>query len=202
VQPDDWSDDDDEEAEANADPARRIKSLERKLALAQQNLVDYREMVAKKLDFISSLDTAPQSSATTAPAPVRDDDTHYFQSYGENDIHAVMIQDKVRTSTYAHFILTNPALFRDAVVLDVGCGTGILSLFAARSGAKRVIAVDASDIAERAARIVKANKFEDIITVVRGKVENITLPDGIEKVDIIISEWMGYALLYESMLDS
>jgi hypothetical protein len=37
-------------------------------------------------------------------------------------IHAVMIQDKVRTSTYASFILTNPILFRDAVVLDVGCG--------------------------------------------------------------------------------
>lgn len=32
--------------------------------------------------------------------------------------------------------------------------------------------------------------------------ESITLPDDIEKVDIIISEWMGYALLYESMLDS
>lgn len=113
-----------------------------------------------------------------------------------------MIQDKVRTSTYAHFILTNPMLFRDATVLDVGCGTGILSLFAARSGAKRVIAVDASDIAERATRIVKANGFEDIITVIRGKIEEITLPDDIKQVDIIISEWMGYALLYESMLDS
>jgi len=119
-----------------------------------------------------------------------------------SDIHAVMIQDKVRTSTYAHFILTNPALFRDSVVLDVGCGTGILSLFAARSGAKRVIAVDASAIAEKAERIVKANGLGDIITVIKGKVEEITLPDDIKCVDIIISEWMGYALLYESMLDS
>ena len=118
------------------------------------------------------------------------------------DIHAVMINDKVRTSTYAHFILTNPALFNDAVVLDVGCGTGILSLFAARSGAKRVIAVDASDIVEKAERIVEANGFKDVITVIRGKVEEITLPDDIQQVDIIVSEWMGYALLYESMLDS
>lgn len=39
-------------------------------------------------------------------------------------------------------------------------------------------------------------------SVIRGKVEDITLPDGITEVDIIISEWMGYALLYESMLDS
>ena len=35
-----------------------------------------------------------------------------------------------------------------------------------------------------------------------GKVEDISLPDGITQVDVIISEWMGYALLYESMLDS
>lgn len=34
----------------------------------------------------------------------------------------------------------------------------------------------------------------------RGKVEEVELPDGIEKVDIIISEWMGYCLFYESML--
>jgi len=88
------------------------------------------------------------------------------------------------------------------VVLDVGCGTGILSMFAARAGAKRVISVDASDIVDRAARIVKANGLDDVITVVRGKIEEIVLPHGIEKVDVIVSEWMGYALLYESMLDS
>ena len=38
--------------------------------------------------------------------------------------------------------------------------------------------------------------------MISGKVEEIKLPDDIEKVDVIISEWMGYALLYESMLDS
>ena len=41
-----------------------------------------------------------------------------------------------------------------------------------------------------------------MITLVKGKLEEITLPDGIETVDIIISEWMGYFLLYESMLDT
>ncbi|TFK40493.1 protein arginine N-methyltransferase [Crucibulum laeve] len=203
VPSDDWSDSEGEGVSDNLDPARKIQILEEKLALAHRNFAEYRTLISEKLDISSLVEAVnqPGPSQVIAVQP-RDDDSHYFQSYGENDIHAVMIQDKVRTSTYAHFILTNPSLFRDAIVLDVGCGTGILSLFAARSGAKRVFAVDASDIAEKAEKIVKANGFEDVITVIRGKVEDITLPDGITHVDIIVSEWMGYALLYESMLDS
>ncbi|KAJ7505877.1 S-adenosyl-L-methionine-dependent methyltransferase [Mycena galericulata] len=199
VQPEDWSDSD---AEDTTDPAKRISALEKRLSEAKQDLADYRALVSKQLDISSLIAAVNEPGPSAGAAPARDDDSHYFQSYEENDIHAVMIQDKVRTSTYAQFILTNPALFRDAIVLDVGCGTGILSLFAARSGAKRVFAVDASDIAAKAEQIVEANGLADIITVIRGKVEDIVLPDGVQQVDVIISEWMGYALLYESMLDS
>lgn len=49
---------------------------------------------------------------------------------------------------------------------------------------------------------MRENKLDHIITLVKGKVEEVSLPDGVEKVDIIISEWMGYCLLYESMLDT
>lgn len=75
-----------------------------------------------------------------------------------------MLSDTVRTTTYATFIASNPGLFRDAVVLDVGCGTGILSLLAARAGAKRVIAVDASSIAEKAEEIIRVNGYSHIVT--------------------------------------
>ena len=51
-------------------------------------------------------------------------------------------------------------------------------------------------------QIVRDNGLEDVITVVRGRVEDIQLPEGVESVDVIVSEWMGYGLLYESMLDS
>ncbi|TFK27687.1 arginine N-methyltransferase 3 [Coprinopsis marcescibilis] len=193
ISSDDWSDSDDDDSPPT-EPVKRINWLEAKLAAAQQNLQTYKDLLNNR---IVSGDRLPEIAK-----PTRDDDTHYFQSYAENDIHAIMINDQVRTATYAKFILTTPTLFQDAVVLDVGCGTGILSLFAARAGAKRVIAVDASDIVDKAKNIVKSNGLEDIITVIRGKVEEITLPDGIEHVDVIISEWMGYALLYESMLDS
>lgn len=114
-----------------------------------------------------------------------------------------MLKDSVRTRTYQAAIEHNPFLFKDKIVLDVGCGTGILSLFAARAGAKHVYGIECSAIADQARQIIADNGFADKITVVKQKVEEITaLPDGVEKVDIIISEWMGYFLLYESMLDS
>jgi protein arginine N-methyltransferase 1 len=97
-------------------------------------------------------------------------------------------------------IMKNQHLFEGKVVLDVGCGTGILSMFAAKAGAKMVIGVDCSGIIEQARKIVEVNGFADKITLIKGKVEEIELP--VEKVDIIISEWMGYFLLYESMLDT
>jgi protein arginine N-methyltransferase 3 len=57
----------------------------------------------------------------------RDDDTHYFDSYTHNEIHEIMLKDTTRTVSYARFILSNPAAFKDKIVLDVGAGTGILS---------------------------------------------------------------------------
>ncbi len=60
-------------------------------------------------------------------------------------------------------------------MIDIGCGTGILSIFAARAGAKHVYAIDAAEIASYAREIVKRNGFEDKITVIRGKVEEINL---------------------------
>eukprot|EP00123_Amoebidium_parasiticum_P013789 comp22151_c1_seq1/m.32447 comp22151_c1_seq1/g.32447 ORF comp22151_c1_seq1/g.32447 comp22151_c1_seq1/m.32447 type:complete len:352 (-) comp22151_c1_seq1:63-1118(-) len=125
---------------------------------------------------------------------------YYFDSYAHFGIHEEMIKDEVRTRSYRDSIEKNKHLFKDKVVLDVGCGTGILSMFAARAGAKMVIGVECSAIVEVAQKIIDANGFTNTITLIKGKVEEITLP--VDKVDIIISEWMGYALLYESMLDT
>lgn len=125
---------------------------------------------------------------------------YYFDSYSHFGIHEEMLKDSVRTKTYKNSIVQNKALFKDKVVLDVGCGTGILSMFAAQAGAKLVIGVDCASIAVQARQIVEANGFADRVQIIQGKIEEITLP--VDKVDIIISEWMGYFLLYESMLDS
>lgn len=125
---------------------------------------------------------------------------HYFSSYDHYGIHEEMLKDKTRTLSYRSAIYQNPSLFKDKIVLDVGCGTGILSMFAARAGAKHVIGVDMSNIIHMARKIVDINGFSDKITLIQGKMEEIELP--YPQVDIIISEWMGYFLLYESMLDT
>lgn len=68
------------------------------------------------------------------------------------------------------------------------------------AGAKHVVGVDMSTIIEKAREIVEVNGMSDKITLLQGKMEEVEMP--FPEVDIIISEWMGYFLLYESMLDT
>ena len=130
----------------------------------------------------------------------RDKHDYYFGSYSSFHIHEEMLKDTVRTRTYQRAIMDNGADFKNKIVMDIGAGTGILSIFAAKAGAKHVYAIEFAEIAIFAREIIKKNGLEDKITVIKGKMEEITLP--VPQVDIIISEWMGYFLLYESMLDS
>lgn len=181
---------------------------------------------------------------------------YYFDSYAHHGIHEEMLKDTVRTQTYRNAIISNPHIFENKIVLDVGCGTGILSMFAAQAGARHVYGIDCSNIIDQAETIVKLNGFQDHITLIKGKVEEVDLAsihrcnpklnipsssssqrlpideteesskhpsnangndhdtshimsneeishkDGEKIVDVIISEWMGYFLLYESMLDT
>jgi FkbM family methyltransferase len=57
--------------------------------------------------------------------------------------------------------------------MDVGAGSGILSLFAAQAGASKVYAIEASKSAENARKLIKANGFEKIITVLESRIEDL-----------------------------
>ncbi|KAI4266623.1 MAG: hypothetical protein L6R38_008638 [Xanthoria sp. 2 TBL-2021] len=165
----------------------------------------YQEAYLENLDLKEGKGSEPKEHSTAhghnGEQPKRKDhDTHYFSSYDHSDIHETMLRDSVRTDAYRDFIYENKNLFAGKVVLDVGCGSGILSLFCARAGAAKVIAVDNSSIINKAREIVYVNGLSDTIQCLSGKIEELILP--VKQVDIIISEWMGYCLMYEAMLDS
>uniref|UniRef100_A0A8D0FE44 type I protein arginine methyltransferase n=1 Tax=Strix occidentalis caurina TaxID=311401 RepID=A0A8D0FE44_STROC len=175
----------------------RARLAEAALARAQEDLQKMKQFAQ---DFVMNADVGSSSSSSAIADLHEDEDGVYFSSYGHYGIHEEMLKDKVRTEGYRDFIYQNPHIFKDKVVLDVGCGTGILSMFAAKAGAKKVIGVDQSEIVYQAMDIIRLNKLENIVTLVKGRIEEVDLP--LEKVDVIISEWMGYFLLFESMLDS
>ncbi|CAN6936482.1 unnamed protein product [Brassica oleracea] len=99
----------------------------------------------------------------------------YFHYYGQL-LHQqnMLLQDYVRTGTYYAAVMENRSDFAGRVVVDVGAGSGILSMFAAQAGAKHVYAVIASQLAEYARKLIAGNPlFADRITVIKGKVEDI-----------------------------
>ncbi|GJN40122.1 hypothetical protein PR202_gb29292 [Eleusine coracana subsp. coracana] len=116
-------------------------------------------------------------------------DDNYFGSYSSFGIHREMLGDKIRTEAYRDALLCNPSLMNGATVLDVGCGTGILSLFAAKAGASRVVAVDGSakmvSVATEVAKnngllnddenkVVEQKKSSQVVSVTHTKAEELS----------------------------
>lgn len=173
---------------------------------------------------ISSIDKNPEEGSLISnpqnhiATHIRKVNESYFGSYSSFGIHREMLSDKARMDAYGQAILKNPSLLNGAVVMDVGCGTGILSLFSAQAGASRVIAVEASaKMAAVASQVAKNNGLllnksetrvngnqKGVVEVVHGMVEEIDKIVELQphSVDVLLSEWMGYCLLYESMLGS
>ena len=61
--------------------------------------------------------------------------------------------------------------------------------------------MEASKLADTTKKVIEENNYHNIIEVIEKRAEDIN-PDEIEKVDIIVSEWMGFYLVHEGMLES
>ena len=117
------------------------------------------------------------------------------QMYAEFEVHRSMIRDVVRTEAFRRAI---DAVVRPGdIVLDVGAGSGILSVLAARAGAARVYAVEQTSIAVLAQELAAANGVAGIVHVIHGDVMDI---EPAEPVDVIVSEWLGGFGIDEGML--
>ncbi len=120
----------------------------------------------------------------------------YNTSYTSFDLHRAMLADVRRNAAFRAAL---EAASPGRVVLDVGCGTGILSLMAARAGAERVYACEASDMAWHAHQVVKQNGLEGRVFVTQRRAEELELG---ERVDVLVSEWMGSFAFFESMVEA
>ena len=111
--------------------------------------------------------------------------------------HARMLHDDRRTGDYLEALAA--AVRPGDVVLDIGTGSGVLAIAAARAGARRVYAVEASDIAEVAERVFATNGVQDRVTLIPGWSRQIELP---EPADLLVSELIGNEPFEEEILET
>ncbi|TCR79601.1 type II protein arginine methyltransferase [Rhizobium sp. BK376] len=90
----------------------------------------------------------------------------------------------------------------DASVLDIGTGSGLLSMMAARAGAKHVVTCEVVPvIAATAKEIVEQNGFSDRIVVVNKSSSELVIGEDIDRrADILVSEILSSDLLAEDVL--
>ena len=111
--------------------------------------------------------------------------------------HGRMLDDDRRTRDYLEALAQ--AVRPDDVVLDIGTGSGVLAVAAARAGARHVYAVEASDIAEVAERVFAANGVQDRVTLIPAWSRLIDLP---EPADLLVAEIIGNEPLEEEILET
>jgi len=121
----------------------------------------------------------------------------FIPKYDSLRIHDMMLSDSIRTQIYQRAIDTN--IKNGDVVIDVGTGTGILALFAAKAGAKKVYAIEPTGIINLAKQIAEKNSLGSRIEFIKAKAEEVNIP---EQVDCILSEWLGVFAVQENMLPS
>lgn len=114
--------------------------------------------------------------------------------FGAAANHVVMLRDTVRVMAYRAAIEKHASGKR---VVEVGCGTGILSLFAAKAGASKVIAIEESQVSETAAAMFKANGCSDVIDLKVANSRNVELD---EPADLLIHEILGVDPFDENLL--
>lgn len=116
--------------------------------------------------------------------------------------HFDMLADTQRNDAFEKAI--SKVVNESSRVLDIGTGSGLLAMMAAKNGAKSVVACEVNpDIAKVAERVVAANGFQDIINVIAKRSDLLEEgKDYQEKFDVIVSEILDTGGLGEGVLPS
>ncbi|MCB0202700.1 MAG: 50S ribosomal protein L11 methyltransferase [Anaerolineae bacterium] len=111
-------------------------------------------------------------------------------------IHVAMLNDHRRTECYIAAIQT--VVQPGDIVVDIGTGSGVLAMAAARAGARHVYAIEAGRMGRAAEAVFAANGFAEQITLLRGWSTHVTLP---VRADVLVSEIIGNEPLSENVLE-
>lgn len=125
-----------------------------------------------------------EASILTSPDDVRRSRAMF--GFAAPAAHINMLDDRTRTQAFLEAISRTVA--SGDVVVDLGTGTGVLAIAAARAGARQVYAIETTPIAEAAAAMFAASGYGERITLVRGWSTDVNLP---ERADVLVSETLG-----------
>lgn len=118
-----------------------------------------------------------------------------FDSYTELSLQRLMVSDRPRTEAFARAI--REVVEEGQQVIDVGAGTGLLAMLAAKAGAKKVYGLEQAAIAFTARKLVESNGLSSLVEVIQKNAASFQAP---QAVDLIVSEWIGHFAFTEGML--
>ena len=138
------------------------------------------------MDVTSTVVTLYRAGVLRDPAQAQSAIAPDAAGFGSVPIHVAMLNDRRRTASFLAGIAE--VVRTGDVVVDIGTGTGILAIAAARAGAAHVYAIEAIAIASVARAIFQAGGLEDRISLVQGLSTEVALP---ERADVLVSEIIG-----------
>ncbi len=148
------------------------------------------------VDLIATIDSLHTERILVEPETVLAERRSRPRGTDVSAYHVMMLEDRDRTGRFIEAI--EATVQEGDVVVDIGTGTGILAMAAARAGARRVFAIEAGEVAEAAEALFAANGLSDRIELVRGWSTRVDLP---ERADVLVSEVIGAQPLGERVLE-
>jgi len=114
---------------------------------------------------------------------------HLAGTFADPAFHGMLVADQVRCAAYSDAIAA--AVQAGDAVLDIGSGSGLLSLFACQAGARKVYSVERTPIIKLARKLAAANGYADRIEFIEADLITVELP---ERVNLVVSELMSQAI--------
>ena len=170
---------------ASAETFANLDSLLKEMAAPDEALIYYRKVLVISPTNIAAQQGAYLALSRTVP-----------------EWHVPMMNEQNRNQAY--FDALKAVIKPDSTVFEIGTGSGLLAMMAAKLGAKQVTTCETvSLIATTAQQIIADNKFEKTIKVIAKKSTDINIGAGLsEKADILVSEIFSSELLGEHVLPS